>query len=194
MGTTVYWMNVSVDGYIERTPGVHDGESWARLDNELHGELNARARDLSLSIEGRVIYDMMFPFWPDARNDPSQPEVMREFGHIWTDLPKVLVSNTRTTASHNTTIVGGDDVMGQLARIREETDGRIGVGGPNLATQMLEAGLIDELMLFVHPAVLGAGRPLFDRLDTPLQLDLFETATYGDGVVLKRYAVRGAAA
>ena len=49
-------------------------------------------------------------------------------------------------------------------------------------------------MLFVHPAILGAGRPLFDRLDAPLQLDLLETATYGDGVVLKRYAVRGASA
>ena len=44
MGTNVYWMNISVDGYLERTPGVHDGESWARVDEELHREFNERAR------------------------------------------------------------------------------------------------------------------------------------------------------
>jgi dihydrofolate reductase len=194
MGTTVYWMNVSVDGYLERTPGVHDGESWARLDEELHREFNERARNLSLMVEGRVIYEMMSPYWPDARDDTSQPEVIREFAHVWTDMPKVLVSNTRTKADHNTTIVGGDDAMGELARIREATNGRIGVGGATLATAMLEAGILDELMLFVHPAILGGGRPLFNRLDTPLQLDLLEAGTYGDGVVLKRYALRAASA
>lgn len=76
--------------------------------------------------------------------------------------------------------------------IREQTDGDIGVGGAALATQLLRAGLLDELLLFTHPVVLGAGRPLFNDLDGPLQLDLLEQAAFEQGVTLHRYAIRAA--
>ena len=80
---------------------------------------------------------------------------MREFH---TDhMPKELASNTRTKADYNTTIIGGDDAMGELARIREATTGRIGVGGATLATAMLEAGILDEVMLYEHRRSSAAG-------------------------------------
>ena len=53
-------------------------------------------------VEGRLIYDMMDSFWPDARADESVPDYLREYGGIWTDKPKVLVSRTRRTASRTT--------------------------------------------------------------------------------------------
>ena len=94
-----------------------------------------------------------------AREDTSLPEVMREYGHIWSDAPKVLVSRARHSAGHGTRIIGGDDAIEQLAALKAGTDGTIGVGGANLATQLLRAGLLDELLLFTHPTVLGsAGR------------------------------------
>jgi dihydrofolate reductase len=186
MGRFVYWMNVSVDLKIE-----HDGgDSWARIDESLHREFNARARALSLMVEGRVMYELMDPFWPDARTDESLPDYLREYGEIWTSVPKVLVSNTRTHAEHNTRIVGGDDAIQQLATVRAQTDGDIGVGGATLATQLLGAKLLDELLLFTHPVVLGNGRPLFDELREPLELDLLEHASLHNGVTLHRYAVR----
>ena len=42
----VYWMNVSVDGFIERAPGEHsgpDGPEWVSIDEELHREFNRRS-------------------------------------------------------------------------------------------------------------------------------------------------------
>lgn len=193
MGRTVYWMNVSMDLRIERAAGEDGSGDWLRIGESLHREFNARARKLSLAIEGRVIYEIMEGFWPAAIDDTSLEDVLREYGQIWTDTPKILLSNTRTEASHNTTIVGGPDAIERLAQLRAETDGDIGVGGANVATQLLRAGLLDELMLFVHPVVLGAGRPLFDGdLDAPLQCDLLEHAAFEDGVTLQRYSVRGA--
>ena len=192
MGRTTYWMNVSMDLFVEHAAGEQGGGSWMRIDEALHEEFNERAREHSLSIEGRVIYETMESFWPAARFDESLEPVLREYGHIWTDMPKVLVSSTRTSAEHDTRIIGGDDVIEQLARVREETDGTIGVGGATLATSMLRAGLLDELLLFTHPVILGSGRPLFDSLDAPVECDLLEHATYGQGVTLHRYAVRGA--
>lgn len=189
-GRFVYWMNVSLDLRIERAPGENGGGDWMRIGESLHREFNQRARAFSMSVEGRVVYEIMERFWPGARADPSLPEVMREYAEIWTSTPKVLVSRTRTGAGHNTRVIGGDDAIEQLARLRRDGTGDIGVGGADLATQLLHAGLLDELMLFTHPVVLGDGRPLFDRLDEPLQLDLLEQRSYEQGVTLHRYGVR----
>jgi dihydrofolate reductase len=190
MGRFVYWMNVSLDLKIEGAAGEEGGGDWLRIGEPLHREFNARARALVLGIEGRVIYEIMEKFWPQARTDDSLPDFMREYGEIWTSMPKVLVSNTRSEAEHNTRIVGGDDAIAQLAAIRAETDGDIGVGGAMLATALLRAKLLDELLLFTHPVILGEGRPLFDDHDEPIQLDLLEHAQYDQGVTLHRYEVR----
>ncbi len=191
MGRTVYWMNVSLDLRIEHDGGEEGGGSWMRIGEQLHAEFNERARRLALGVEGRVIYETMERFWPAARDDESQPDVIREYAHIWTDSPKVLVSRTRTEAEHNTRVIGADGrAIEELARIREETDGDIGVGGATIATQLLKHGLLDELLLFTHPVVLGSGRPLFDEVAAPLECDLIEQASFDDGVVLHRWAIR----
>ena len=78
------------------------------------------------------------------------------------------------------------------AELRRTGDGDIGVGGATLATALLRAHLLDELLLFTHPVLLGTGRPLFDGLDEPLQLDLFEQRSFASGVTMHRYAMRGA--
>lgn len=190
MGRTVYWMNVSLDLRIEQVENEQGGGSWMRIGEQLHREFNERARRLALSIEGRRIYETMESFWPAAATDESLPEYLREYGRIWTEAPKVLVSNTRTEAKYDTRIVGGDDAIDQLAQLRAEVDGDIGVGGANLATQLLRHGLLDELLLFVHPVVLGSGRPLFDDLQEPVECDLVEHATFDDGVAMHRYSIR----
>ena len=192
----VYWMNVSLDLRIEHAAREDGGGDWMRIGEPLHREFNARARALSLMVQGRVVHEIMESFWPAARHDASLPDYLREYGEIWTEKPKVLVSRTRTSAEHNTRIVG-EGAIQQIAALRERTDGDIGVGGATLATQLLRAHLLDELLLFTHPAILGAGRPLFDAPEAgtptdPVELDLLEQAAFEGGVTLHRYAVRGA--
>ena len=195
MGRTTYWMNVSLDLFIERSPDDHvaleGAEKWQRIDEQLHREFNERGRSMALFLEGRVIYEMMEAFWPSAAEDASLPDYLQEWGSIWTDAPKILVSNSRTSASHNTRVVGGPNAIAQLAAVRDETDGTIAVGGATLATQLLQHGLLDELLLYTHPAILGSGRPLFDELTEPLQCDPLEHAEFESGVALNRYQIRG---
>jgi dihydrofolate reductase len=190
MGRFVYWMNVSLDLRIEQVPGDNGAGEWLRISEELHREFNARAAALALMVQGRTIYETMEEYWPRARGDASLPDVLREYGEIWTAKPKVLVSRTRSSAGHNTRIIGGDDAIEQLAALRAQTDGSIGVGGAALATQLLRARLLDELLLFTHPAILGFGRPLFDGYDLPIDLDLLEQRTFEQGVTMHRYAIR----
>jgi dihydrofolate reductase len=192
MGRFVYWMNVSLDLRIEQVPGDNGAGEWLRIDEELHREFNAQARALALMVQGRVVYEVMEEYWPRAREDASLPDVLREYGEIWTAKPKVLVSRTRLSADHDTRIIGGDDAIEQLAALRTSTDGSIGVGGAALATQLLRAGLLDELLLFTHPAILGFGRPLFDDHDLPIELDLLDQRSFTQGVTMHRYAIRDA--
>ncbi|WBC14686.1 dihydrofolate reductase family protein [Micromonospora sp. WMMA1998] len=192
VGRFQYWMNVSLDLRIEQVPGDDGAGEWLRIDEELHREFNARARTLAGLVQGRVIYETMEGYWPHAREDASLPEVMREYGEIWTSAPKVLVSRTRASAGHGTRVIGGDDAIAQLAVLRAETDGTLGVGGATLATQLLRAGLLDELLLFTHPTILGFGRPLFDDWDKPVDLDLVEQRSFAQGVTMHHYTVRGA--
>ena len=122
------------------------------------GVASRRAAE-EMMVQGRVIYETMEGFWPQAREDASLPDFLREYGDIWTTKPKVLVSRTRSTADHDTRIIGGDDAIDRLATLRAETAGDIGVGGATLATQLLRAGLLDELLLFTHPVTSArAGR------------------------------------
>lgn len=190
MGRTVYWMNVSMDLLIEHEKDEQGGGSWMRIGDELHRAFNERAARLAMMWQGRTIYEIMESFWPQAANDASQSDVMQEYGRIWTSKPKVLVSSTRRSAEHNTRVIGGGDAMDQLAKLRSETEGEIGVGGATLATSLLREKLLDELLLFVHPVVLGKGRPLFDDAKTTVECDLLEQATFPDGVVMHRYAIR----
>jgi dihydrofolate reductase len=190
MGRFVYWMNVSLDLRIEQVPGDNGAGEWLRISEELHREFNARARGLALMVQGRVMYETMEEYWPRAREDASLPDVLREYGEIWTSAPKVLVSRTRGSADHNTRIISGDDAIEQLTVLRAQTDGSIGVGGAAIATQLLRAELLDELLLFTHPAILGFGRPLFDDYDVPIELDLLEQGSFDQGVTMHRYAIR----
>ena len=192
MGRFVYGMNVSLDLRIEQVPGDNGAGEWLRIDEELHREWNAHVQALALMVQGRVIHELMEEYWPRARDDESLPDYMREYSEIWTAKPKVLVSRTRSSADHNTRIIGGDDAIEQLAAVRDQTDGTISVGGAALATQLLRAGLLDELLLWTHPAILGFGRPLFDDYDVPIELDLLEQHSFEQGVTMRRYAIRDA--
>jgi dihydrofolate reductase len=189
MGRFVYSMNVSVDLRIEQVPGDNGAGEWLRISEEVHREFNARTRAVALIVHGRVFYEIMEEYWPRAHEDASAPDYIREFGEIWTAKPKVLVSRTRDSADHNTRIIGGDDAIDQLAALRAETDGTIAVGGAALATQLLRARLLDELLLTTHPAILGFGRPLFDDYDMPIELDLLEQRSFESGVTMHHYAI-----
>ncbi|TYB51241.1 deaminase [Nonomuraea sp. PA05] len=192
MGRFVYSMQVSLDLRIEQVPGDNGAGEWLRLGEELHRAANALTRSLALMVHGRVYYEVMEEGWPRAHEDASLPDFMREYGEIWTAKPKVLVSRTRRSADHNTRIIGGDDAIEQLAALRAATDGSISVGGATLATQLLRAGLLDELLLFTHPSILGFGRPLFDDYDMPIDLDLIEQRPFEHGVTMHHYTIQDA--
>jgi dihydrofolate reductase len=183
MSKVVYWMSVSIDGFVETKDGKID---WTAPDDELDRFMTESARKLGAFLHGRRIYEEMASVWPTADQNPSLSEDMREFGRIWMRTPKIVFSKTLRHVEHNSRLAG-HDVEAEVARLKEETDGDLGLGGSTLAATFMKLGLIDEYRLFVRPIVLGGGKPYFAPLDRPLNLRLVETLTFPGGVVLLRY-------
>lgn len=183
MGKLIYLLNVSLDGFIE-TPD-HD-VNWTVVDDELHTWFNEQTRGVQATLYGRRMYEVMSAYWPTAEDDPAATDVMREYARVWNPMPKVVFSSTLESVDHNARLVSGDvgEIYGQL---RREFDGDIDVSGPNLAAQFVRRGLVDEYQLMVHPVALGRGTPYWPQLDSPLQLRLVETKTFGSGAVLLSY-------
>jgi dihydrofolate reductase len=179
----VLTMSVSVDGYFE---GPNREIDWHLVDEELHRHMNQWLATAGAFLEGRVSYELMTSVWPAADRDPGSPPTIAEFARIWVEMPKVLYSRTREHADWNTT-VAREVVPDEVRALAERADGDLVVGGADLAATFFEHDLIDEIRLYVHPVVLGEGRPLFPRGMGTRALRLAETRTFGNGVVLLRY-------
>lgn len=78
--------------------------------------------------------------------------------------------------------------------LKAQPGGDLVLGGPNLAEAFRQHDLIDEYRLFVHPVLIGRGKPLFRTADTRTALELAGTRTFGSGVVLLHYRRARAAA
>ncbi|GAA2151603.1 dihydrofolate reductase family protein [Nocardioides koreensis] len=189
MGKVVLFMSVSVDGFFE---GPDRELDWHRVDDELHGHFNETLADMGAFLDGRRTYELMADFWPSADADPSAPAPVAEFARIWREMPKVVFSRTLSSAGWNTTIarsVSVDEIRAMCA----EPGGDLALGGADLAASFLALDLVDELRLYVHPVLIGRGRRLFPGADLRRDLELVETRTFGNGVVLLHYARPSAA-
>jgi dihydrofolate reductase len=159
---------------------------WQLVDEELHWHFNEVLAPMSMFLDGRVTYELMAGFWPTADHDPASPPPMADFARIWRDMPKIVFSRTLDGAGWNTTVRRDVD-PDEIRALKAEAGGDMALGGADLASAFLRHDLVDELRLYVHPVVLGAGKRLFEAPSTTLPLRLVETKTFASGVVLLRY-------
>jgi dihydrofolate reductase len=151
-------MNVSLDGYVDHeafAPSPPLFRHW--IENQ---------RGLAGSIYGRRMYEVM-RYWDE--DDPSWDAERREFASVWRALPKWVVSRTLKAVGPNATLIQGDPAAAVRA-LKARRDGEISVSGPLLAQSLTEASLIDEYRLYLHPVVLGRGKPFFAGPRPPLRL------------------------
>ena len=182
MRDVIYSIGVSLDGYIAGPDGDFD---WAAPDEELHRLHNEQTGELDAHLMGRRLYETMLP-WETADRDPSEPAVTAEFAEIWQALPKIVFSRTLKSVEGNARLAQGDPAE-EIARLKAQPGRDIGVGGAGLAADLIQRGLVDEYRLFVSPVVVGGGTPYFPPLDSPIDLEVVETRTFGSPVVYLRY-------
>jgi len=158
MAKLFFGMNQSLDGYVDHLafgPGP-----------ALFRHFIEQVRDLAGSVYGRGIYEVM-RYWDD--DHPEWDAAQCEFAAAWRRQPKWVVSRSLTSVGPNATLVG-DDPEAVIRGLKDRLIGEIAVAGPDLARSLTDLGLIDEYRLYLHPVVLGRGKPFFAGPRPPLRL------------------------
>jgi dihydrofolate reductase len=184
----IVMMSVSLDGFFE---GPNHELDWQLVDDELHSHFNSELNEMGAFLDGRVTYELMASYWPTADADPTSTAPVVQFARIWREMPKIVYSRTLERADWNAIVVR-DVVAEEVMELKDQPGGDLVLGGADLAATFRRLDLIDEYRLYVHPVIIGRGKPLFQPSDATIDLKLAETRTFGSGVVLLRYQRPGA--
>ncbi len=183
MARLLYTAIASLDGYVADADGRFD---WSVPDAEVHACVNERERPIGTYLYGRRLYDVMSA-WDSVPTDRGD-EHLRDYAALWQAADKVVFSRSLASVTTPRTQLLREFDPHVVRRLKDEAERDLSVGGPEIAGQALWAGLVDEIGLFLSPAIVGGGtRALPDgvRLDLALQ----EERRFGNGVVLLRYRV-----
>lgn len=137
----------------------------------------------SAYVMGRRTYQKMAEFWP------TQPDTNPMAASL-NAAPKHVATRTLDDLAWRGSSVLEGDVVEAVAGLKAEGHGTIvALGSGDLVRQLMSAGLVDELRLFVHPLLLGTGKRLFGDLPLPCSLRLEDIASTSLGTVALTYAV-----
>lgn len=193
MGNLMLIEFLTVDGVMqglgspeEDTEGGFTHGGWgAPFAESIHQVVAPTGLDNTSSyLFGRKTYEKMAAFWP------FQPDDNPMAAHL-NATPKYVASRTlRDVAWAGTTILPSD-FSASVRELKEVEAGDIAVlGSGNLCRQLLAENLVDELRLFIHPLLLGAGKRLFGDLPMPKNLELKSVAQTDLGTVALVYGVQ----
>jgi dihydrofolate reductase len=181
----IYSAIASLDGYIEDEGGKFD---WAEPDKEVHAFINDLERPIGTYLYGRRLYEVMIG-WEIEPGLADQSPVTRDFAEIWQAAEKIVYSKTLEAVSTARTRIERDFDPEAVRQLKAAAERDITVGGPDLAAQAFEAGLVDELHLFVVPIVVGGGKQSLPD-NVRQELELLDERRFGRGIVYLRYRTR----
>ena len=178
-------MSVSVDGFVADRGGAFN---WGAPSDEQFAFHLAEVQSLGAYLLGRRLYEMML-VW---ETDPSlRSDALRDaFADAWCALPKVVFSRSLERVPGNSRLARGS-VAEEVGAALAATDRDVSIGGPALAAQAIELGLVDEFHMFRYPVVVGGGTPFLPPVTDDIALDLVETRTFAARVVYECYGGAG---
>jgi dihydrofolate reductase len=174
----------SLDNYIARKDGGYD---WLRWNKEV-GEISAKfMKTVDALLIGRKTYELMLALGQTSYPGPRNYVFSRS--KKWSEALKKRLA-TKQPADQHVEIVHEDaaKVVGQLKR--QKGKGICVFGGGELAKSLFEADLIDEVVLNIHPVLLGSGVPLFHEMARQIDLKMIDCRVLKDGCVVVSYRVR----
>lgn len=148
MAKLIYSAITSLNGYVADENGNFD---WAVPDEEVHRFVNELERPIGTYLFGRQMYEVMVG-WEMAQTFADQRPVMQDFADIWQAADKIVYSRTLEKVSSARTRIERDFDPVAVRQLKAQAEHDLTVGGPNLAAQAIQAGLVDELQLFVTPS------------------------------------------
>ena len=194
MSKLVVTESVSVDGVMQAPGGpsedtddgfAHGGWVAPHFDDEMGGLAVEGALRPEALLLGRRTYEIFAAHWPRVTGDDPIAVKLNA-------MPKYVASRTLEAVEWNNSTLLSGDAAETVADLKEGPGGEIRVyGSGNLVQTLLANDLVDELVLWVFPVLLGEGKRLFGEGTRPAGLELAEARTSSTGVALHTYRRAG---
>lgn len=174
----------SLDGYVADENGTFD---WSTPDQDVHAFINDLERPIGTYLYGRSLYEVM-AYWETAHTEPDQPSFVLDYAAVWQGADKVVYSTTLQSVTSARTRIERTFDPQAVGAMKDAADRDLSIGGPVLAAHAFQAGLVDEVQVFVSPVVVGGGKQFLpDKVH--LNLELVQERRFRNGVVFLHYRV-----
>ncbi len=166
---------ITLDGVVE-APNTWQEHFDEDMGEAMMAQLNAQDAVLL----GKVTYEEWAPYWSTSTDEP--------FASYINNTPKYVVSNTlKSVEWSNSTLLKGN-LAEELAKLKQQPGKDIGVAGsPTLVHTLLAQGLLDELVLMIHPVIAGSGKRLFADGEHLKRLKLVSSKATRTGTMILTY-------
>jgi dihydrofolate reductase len=179
-------VQMSVDGFIAGPKGEMDWMAF-NWDDKIKSHIMALTEPVDTIILGKNLAQGFIPHWEATKANPATTDA---FSAKMVDTPKVVFSKSLQKSEWANTVVAGGDLVEEVTALKKKKGGDIIVyGGSSFVSSLIKAGLIDELNLFVNPAILSDGMPIFKELGRRQTLVLKDAVKFDFGIVVLKYAL-----
>jgi dihydrofolate reductase len=180
-------INVTLDSYMSGPNCELDWhfERWGPDLAQAFGEQLSKADTILL---GRVTYCAMAHYWPQKSQDLSYPRDDIAFADMMNNYKKIVFTHTLKHSVWDNSILVKGNLKKEILKLKKQKGKDIIIyGSGKLVASLVELGLIDEYVLWVHPVVLGEGKPMFKYVPDILNMKLEKITAYSSGVVMLCY-------
>lgn len=189
MRKIISFMHISLDGFVA---GPNGEMNWIKVDEEIFDHVGRRIGKTDTALYGRVTYEMMQNYWPNAGARPGASKHDIDHSKWYANAHKLVLSKSMKGADLPNTTVISDNLTASINDIKQGTGSEILLfGSPTATHSLIQQNLIDGYWLFVNPIILGQGIPLFKDIKTKTKLSLLTTRQFTAGVTELNYSVDG---
>lgn len=176
---------MTVDGYIA---GPNNEMDWITFnwDDELMHYVDELTQSFDCIVLGRKLAEGFIPHWASVASNPEAPDFMA--GKKFTDTHKVVFTRTFAKSEWDNTVLASGDLVEEITELKaQEGKDIIAYGGATFVSALIKHGLVDDFHLFINPAAIGNGKPIFQELDSKQQLTLVKSTSFDCGIVVLHY-------
>jgi dihydrofolate reductase len=178
-------VQMSLDGYISGLNGEMD---WMTFDwsDDIKNYVEGITEPVDTILLGKNLATGFIPHWAAVAADNDNPE--QASGITFSETLKIVFSKTLTTSEWDNTLVENGDFVEKIKALkRQDGNDLIAYGGGKFVSSLIKEKLIDELHLFVNPAILGKGMPIFQDVNTMQKLNLVSSKHFDCGIIVLVY-------
>jgi dihydrofolate reductase len=181
-------VQITLDGYISGANGEAD---WMTFNwtEDIKKYVDEITRPVDLILLGKNLATGFIPHWKAIAQDNNHPE--KEAGVKYFETPKIVFSKTLNRSEWEHTTVENGDFVKKIQELKKQDGGDMIVyGGAQFVSSLIKEQLIDELHLFINPAIIGKGMPIYQQVNSTQRFEIRKTIQFECGIVLLKYQLK----